>query len=132
MKNITHSIISIFFLLVFVTLFAGTLFAQDPTEVDSDHYKVVFENEQVRVSRITYAPGEKSVMHYHPDAVAVFTTDNKVNFTLPDGKVLETTAVKGQTIWTPAGNHLPQNVGDKSLEVILVEMKDQKEKLNNY
>jgi len=124
MKNITHSIISIFFLLVFVTLFAGTLFAQDPTEVDPDHYKVVFENEQVRVLRITYAPGEKSVMHYHPDAVAVFTTDNKVNFTLPDGKVLETTAVKGQTIWTPAGNHLPQNVGDKSLEVILVEMKN--------
>ena len=73
---------------------------------------------------VTYDAGEKSVMHYHPDAVAVFTTDNKVNFTLPDGKVLETTAVKGQTIWTPAGEHLPENVGDKSLEVILVEMKD--------
>jgi quercetin dioxygenase-like cupin family protein len=124
MKNLSQSLLSGFFTLLFLILFAGSASAQDPTKVDSDHYKVIFENDQVRVLRITYDAGEKSVMHYHPDAVAVFTTDNKVNFTLPDGKVLETTSVKGQAIWTPAGEHLPQNVGDKPLEVILVEMKD--------
>jgi len=116
------------FIVVFAfILLSGSSLAQDPTKVDSTHYKVVFENDQVRVLRITYGPGEKSVMHYHPDAVAVFTTDNKVNFTLPDGKVLETTSVKGQTIWTPEGQHLPQNVGEKSLEVILVELKTKEE-----
>lgn len=123
MKNLSQSLLSGFFALLFLLLFTGSASAQDPTKVDSTHYKVVFENDQVRVLRITYGAGEKSVMHYHPDAVAVFTTDNQVNFTLPDGKVLETTAVKGQTIWTPAGKHLPQNVGDEPLEVILVEMK---------
>jgi quercetin dioxygenase-like cupin family protein len=120
-------LLSIFAVLFAILLISDSSFAQDPTKVDSDHYKVIFENDQVRVLRITYGAGEKSVMHYHPDAVAVFTTDNQVNFTLPDGKVLETTAVKGQTIWTPAGKHLPQNVGDKSIEVILVEMKTKTE-----
>ncbi len=116
-------LLSIFTVLFAVIIISGSSFAQDPTKVDPDHYKVVFENDQVRVLRITYGAGEKSVMHYHPDAVAVFTTDNQVNFSLPDGKVLETTAVKGETIWTPAGKHLPQNVGDEPLEVILVELK---------
>jgi quercetin dioxygenase-like cupin family protein len=36
---------------------------------------VEFENEQVRVLRIGYGAGEKSVMHEHPNAVAVFLTD---------------------------------------------------------
>jgi len=123
MKNLSYSILSSLVVLLFVLLFAGSALAQDPAKVDSNHYKVVFENDDVRVLRITYGPGEKSVMHYHPDAVAVFTTDNQVNFTLPDGKVLETTSVKGQAIWTPAGKHLPQNVGDEPLELILVELK---------
>ncbi len=42
--------------------------AQDPVKVDAKHYKVEFENDQVRVLRITYGPGEKSVMHEHPGA----------------------------------------------------------------
>ncbi|RMF59352.1 MAG: hypothetical protein D6748_06625, partial [Calditrichaeota bacterium] len=45
---------------------------QDPTVVDAMHYQVIFENDQVRVLRINYGPYEKSVMHYHPEGVAVF------------------------------------------------------------
>ena len=76
------------FAVLFVTflLFSGNNFAQDATVVDPDHYKVEFENEEVRVLRITYGPGEKSVMHSHPEGVAVFLTDGNVEFTLPDGK----------------------------------------------
>ena len=119
MKNRKH--VSIFGLMAL--LFASSATAQDPTAVDAKHYKTVFENDQVRVVRITYGAGEKSVMHYHPEAVAVFMTDNKVNFALPNGETLETTAKTGQAAWTPAGKHLPQNVGDQALEVVLVEMK---------
>ena len=49
--------------------------AQDAVTADPKHYKVEFENEQVRVLRISYGPGEKSVMHQHPANVAVFLTD---------------------------------------------------------
>jgi quercetin dioxygenase-like cupin family protein len=98
-------------------------FAQDPVKVDPKHYKVEFENEQVRVLRISYAAGEKSVMHEHPASVAVFLTDGQVKFTTPDGKSREVPAKAGSTQWTPAGKHLPENIGDKPFELILVELK---------
>ena len=66
--------------------------AQDPVKVDAKHYKVEFENDQVRVLRITYGPGEKSVMHEHPGAVAVFLSGGKVKFTNAAG----TTATPGR------------------------------------
>jgi hypothetical protein len=38
--------------MVFVSA-AGAAVAQDPTQVDAKHYKVTFENDQVRILRIT-------------------------------------------------------------------------------
>jgi len=43
--------------------------------VDAKHYKVTFENDQVRILKITYGPKEKTVKHEHRNAVAVFLTD---------------------------------------------------------
>ncbi len=104
---------------------ASPALAQDPVVVDSDHYKVEFENEHVRVIRITYGPNETSVMHYHPAGVAVFLVDQKVQFTLPDGETVELESKTGEVIWTEAGKHLPKNMGDGPLELILVELKTQ-------
>jgi quercetin dioxygenase-like cupin family protein len=95
----------------------------DPVKVDPKHYKVEFENESVRVLRISYGPGEKSVMHAHPNAVAVYLTDGSTRMTTPDGKSQDSPVKAGATSWTPAGSHLPQNVGDKPFQVILVELK---------
>ena len=102
---------------------ATPVLAQDPVKVDSKHYKVEFENEHVRVLRITYGPGEKSVMHEHPNAVATFLVDAKSVFHLPDGSTVPNDNKKGAVLWTPAGKHLPENTGDKPFEVILVELK---------
>ena len=65
---------------------AAPALAQDAVQVDAKHYKVEFENAKVRVLRASYGPHEKSVMHSHPDAVAVFLSDGKAKFTFPDGK----------------------------------------------
>lgn len=97
--------------------------AQDATKVDAKHYKVEFENDQVRILRINYGPKEKSVMHEHPNAVAVYLTDGKVKFTLPDGKIIESVAKAGQSQFTRAGKHVPENAGDKNFELVLVELK---------
>jgi quercetin dioxygenase-like cupin family protein len=102
---------------------AALLPAQDPVKVDPKHYKVEFENNEVRILRINYGPGEKSVMHVHPESVAVFLTDQKAMFTTPDGKSTEVNAKAGEVKNIPAGPHLPQNVGDKPMELILVELK---------
>jgi quercetin dioxygenase-like cupin family protein len=103
--------------------FAVPATAQDPSKVDAKHYKVEFENDQVRVLRIKYGPKEKSVMHEHPGAVAVFLTDGNVKFTLADGKTRDSAVKAGTSQWTPAGKHLPENMGDKPFELVLVEVK---------
>ncbi len=121
-------LLSIFTVLFAVMLLSGISFAQDATKVDPKHYKVEFENDQVRVLRITYGPKEKSVMHEHPDAFAIFLNDLNGKFTFPDGKSQEITQKAGMTLWTPAGKHLPENVGDKPFELILVEMKNKSTK----
>ena len=97
--------------------------AQDAVKVDPKHYKVEFENDQVRVLRITYEHGEKSVMHEHPASMAVFLTDGQVKFTLADGKTQDANVKAGSTMWEPAGKHLPENVGKARFELILVELK---------
>jgi quercetin dioxygenase-like cupin family protein len=102
---------------------AVQLRAQDPVKVDPKHYKVEFENNEVRILRINYGPGEKSVMHVHPEGVAVFLTDQNATFTTPDGKSTEMNAKAGEVKSLPAGPHLPQNVGEKPMELILVELK---------
>ena len=112
----------------FTALFAVILltrvgFAQDATKVDPKHYKVEFENDEVRVLRITYGPGEKSVMHSHPEGVVVFLSDGNSKFTFPDGTTQDTKVKAGQVIWTSESTHQPENTGDKSFEVIQVEMK---------
>lgn len=103
--------------------FIAPAMAQDAAKVDAKHYKVEFENDQVRILRITYGPKEKSVMHAHPDSVAVFLTDGKATFTTPDGKTQDAPIKAGTTQFTPAGKHLPANVGDKPFELVLVELK---------
>lgn len=97
--------------------------AQDAVKVDSKHYKVEFENDQVRVIRITYGPHEKSVMHAHPANVAVFLTDGQARFTLPDGKTQDAPVKAGSVQWDGGGKHLPENIGDKAFELVLVELK---------
>jgi quercetin dioxygenase-like cupin family protein len=95
----------------------------DPVKVDPKHYKVVFENDRVRVLSITYGPQEKSVMHYHPDGVVIYLTGANTRMTFPDGKTQDATGKMGDAAWAPAGAHLPQNLADKKFEAVLVELK---------
>ncbi len=95
----------------------------DPTVVDPDHYTTEFENDAVRIVRIKYNPGEESVMHYHPDSVAVFMTDNRGQMTMPDGSTTETEAKAGDVVFNRAGQHLPKNRSDSGSELVLVELK---------
>ncbi len=99
------------------------LSAQDAVKVDPKHYSVVTENDQVRVLKVHYGPHEKSVLHSHPATVAVFLSDAKGQFTFPDGKKQDFTVKSGDSQYTPAQTHLPENTGDAALDVIVVELK---------
>jgi quercetin dioxygenase-like cupin family protein len=95
----------------------------DPAKVDSKHYQVLLENDRVRVLRIHYAPGEKSVMHAHPENLAVFLGDGHAKFTAPDGKTEERSWKAGEVLQAPAEQHLPENISDKPIEAVVIEFK---------
>jgi quercetin dioxygenase-like cupin family protein len=95
----------------------------DAVKLDPKHYTVEFENEQVRVLRIRYGPGETSVMHEHPEAVAVFLTDGRNSFSYPDGSTEEVSFKAGDVQSFPAVRHNPRNLGDERFELVLVELK---------
>jgi len=111
---------------LFILSLSGVVHAQDPVKVDSQHYKVEFENSQVRVLRIKVGPHEKSVMHRHPNAVAIFLTDANGKFSFPKGAPQDINSKAGEVRWTPGIVHLPENTSDQSFEVILVELKSGK------
>lgn len=110
-------------LTLFVVCVSSTALAQDAVKVDSNHYKVEFENSQVRVLRVKVGAGEKSIMHRHPNAVAIFMTDLNGKFTFPGGTTQDITRKAGDVMWTPAVTHQPENTGAQPMEVILVELK---------
>lgn len=109
--------------LVLCLCLAPILLAQDAAKVDPKHYSVVSENDRVRILKAHYGPHEKSVMHSHPAAVAVFLTDSKGQFAFPDGKKEDLSGKAGDARFTAAVTHLPENTGDKAFDVIVVELK---------
>ena len=119
MKRVILSVI------VVVALAGGAVLlrAQDAAKVDAKHYTVTFENDQVRVLKVHYGPGEKSAMHSHPNSLAVFLTDAKGRFVFPEGKSEDFNTKAGDVTWNNATVHQPENTGDKAWDVVVVELK---------
>jgi quercetin dioxygenase-like cupin family protein len=104
-------------------VWAATVIAQDAVKTDPKHYKVVLENASVRVLRIGYAPGEKSVMHQHPDSIVIPLSASKVRFATPDGKTQDNDLASESAMYTPAGTHNPTNIGTGPIDALLIEFK---------
>lgn len=100
--------------------------AQDAAKMDPRAYKVVLENERVRVLEYTGKPrlgvcGEG--MHAHPDHVTVVMTDARVKVTLPDGKSMVAESKAGTVLFEPAGLHAVENIGGRDVKSLLIEIK---------
>ncbi len=99
------------------------LYAQDPVQVDAAHYKVVLDNPSVRVLRVNYPPGSKSVMHQHPDAIFLSLADGKGRFAMADGTSMDLEMAAESGTYTPAQTHLPSNIGTGPIDGLLIEFK---------
>ena len=96
----------------------------DAVTADPAHYSVSFENDLVRLLRVRYGAGEKSVMHRHSASCVIFLTDQTFDFTLPDGTT-EPASVPAGALGCGDGNvHLPANTGADAAEFIMVEFKN--------
>jgi quercetin dioxygenase-like cupin family protein len=95
----------------------------DPAVSNPEHYKVVFENERVRVLEYTDAPGDRTTPHQHPDSVMYTLSSFRRRLVSGDAsRQVELTA--GTVGWLPAQEHHGENIGDTPTHVIFVELKE--------
>ncbi|HYK39535.1 MAG TPA: hypothetical protein VEU98_05885 [Candidatus Eremiobacteraceae bacterium] len=85
--------------------------------------KVEFENEQVRVTRVRYAPHAKSPMHSHTGRAVVAITPSHLRVTTSEGTTRETERHAGEIYWGDSVTHAAENLTDAPLETIEVEIK---------
>ena len=97
--------------------------AQDPVSVRPAMVKVDFENEQIRVLHLRYAPHEKLPMHSHPGRVVVLLTELHLRSMLPDGTSRETRRPAGDIFWADRVTHDTENLSDAPFESIEIEVK---------
>ena len=114
---------NVLLLVSLVLLWSGVALAQDAVKTDPAHYTVVLDNASVRILKINYAPGGKSIMHAHPDAIVIPLSASKVRFALPDGKSQDSDLASESAMYTPAGTHNPTNIGAGPVDALLVEFK---------
>lgn len=107
-----------------ISLFCTTALAEDAVTADPGHYTVEFENDKVRIIRVKYGPGEKSVMHTHGPNAWVVVDGGQMRMTLPDGSSGVEELEAGAIGWSDHDDHLPENLSDSSVEVVLVEPKN--------
>ena len=87
-------------------------------------YRLLMENEKVRVLEIRLKPGEKAPMHNHPhDHVVNVVNNAKFRLTFSDGKSGEFDLKAGQTLWMEAGSHATENTGTSEGYNLVVEVK---------
>src|SRR5689334_15814444 len=97
--------------------------AQDPVKVAPDHYKVVIDNDQIRVLRHTGSAGAKDPLHEHPSNVVVYLTDADYKTTSADGKTAVNHRKRGQAAWNEAVKHSRENLSKEPFEIIQIELK---------
>ena len=97
--------------------------AEDATKVAPHVYKVLFENERVRLLEVKMQPGDKTEMHSHPDNLIYVLSDGKVTFTAPSGEAAELAVTAGESLWMDATEHATDNVGGTTVHVLFFEPK---------
>jgi quercetin dioxygenase-like cupin family protein len=102
---------------------APPLADDDPLRTDGDAYRVVMENEEVRVLRFADAPGDVTRRHRHPSFVLVALGPFHRRFTLADGTHKERAFATGDFIWFPAQTHTAENTGATRTFALVIELK---------
>jgi len=98
-------------------------YAQDPAVVNSKTIRVRFENDRVRVLEAILPPGTKEQVHSHPAYVIYVLGGGRYRNYAADGKITEGTFQTGDVVYRDPLTHAAENIGDKSMHMILVELK---------
>jgi len=99
----------------------------DPTTTDPDKYKVIFENDRVRVLEYRDEPGQKTSPHEHPDSVMYTLSSFQRRLVGSSGESRDAALESGEVRWLDAQTHSGENIGSTPTHVLFVELKELRE-----
>ncbi len=97
--------------------------AQDPVPIYPANYKVLIENEQVRVMDFRLRKGDTEDFHSHPAHVLYVLEPFRIRFRFPDGRTGMREVKAGEVLFSETVTHSPANVGETDAHGILIELK---------
>ncbi|GAB3206000.1 cytoplasmic protein [Nocardia tengchongensis] len=95
----------------------------DPAVVNPDLYRVIFENDRVRVLEYRDRPGDRTAPHHHPDSVLYPLNSFRRRITANSEQV-EVALTAGQVRWLGAQEHSGENIGDGETHALFIELKE--------
>jgi hypothetical protein len=97
--------------------------SDDPAVTDAGLYKVIFENDRVRVLEYHDQPGDRTHPHRHPDSV-MFTLGSFRRRIAEGDRSVDVDIPAGTVRWVGAQEHSGENIGDTPTHCIFVELKE--------
>ena len=101
--------------------------AQDPAKVNPRSYRVVLENDKVRVLEYRSLPGFGVCgqgKHSHPAHLTIAMTEGRVKVVDDGGKTITADNKSGAIFWAPAETHSVENISGRPTRAYMVEIKD--------
>src|SRR6478672_2971788 len=95
----------------------------DPIAVNPQHYRLVFENDRVRVLEYSDGPGDRTGTHSHPDSVMV-TLSAFTRRLRAGGREVDVELPAGQARWLDAQEHSGTNTGSTPTHCLFIELKE--------
>ena len=96
---------------------------RDPLKIDAKHYRLDFENERVRVLRLTLKADEAVPMHDDVDAMAVCIQECHLRFTEPGGRIQDVHMETGEARFLYGDTHSTRNLNTQPMEMLFIELK---------
>jgi beta-alanine degradation protein BauB len=95
----------------------------DPVETNPENYRLIFENDRVRVLEYRDTPGHMTTEHHHPDSVMITASSFRRRLS-SNGKNMDVEMPAGVARWLPEQDHSGENIGDTDTHTFFVELKE--------
>jgi hypothetical protein len=96
---------------------------RDALQADPQHYRLEFENDKMRVLRLTLKSSETVPMHDDKDAFVVCLNECHLRFTSPNGRSEDIHMEAGAARWIFGDTRYEKNLGTKPVEMLFIETK---------
>jgi len=98
--------------------------AIDVLKASPDKYKLVLENDHVRVIQYTLKPGEKDNPHTHPAKTSYVISGGTFRVYPENEEPFDYVEVQGVTKWSDrTSKHYVENIGTTTITILLTEIK---------